>query len=195
MCSILLMLANIIIFSNELWWLSVALLNSARLLGMSGYQNHFPREFPTDQKCLWGLPELLHFQDVILFFFPQGLYPWERRWHWGRKAGFCSQLCAYLCSVWPWRSGFASVQQGKRKGSGCNQRCWGVEMATEPCHRKPSSLLQPANVPVLCCSRTNTGRKKWNSTLRTQNVFTRWNCYTLPLREQKYSVAQTLSNP
>lgn len=93
------MLANIIIFSNELWWLSVALLNSARLLGMSGYLNHFPREFPTDQKCLWGLPELLHFQDVILFFPPQGLYPWERRWHWGRKAGFCSQLCACLCGL------------------------------------------------------------------------------------------------
>lgn len=41
---------------------------------MSGYQNHFPREFPTDQKCLWGLPELLHFQDVIFFFFPPKAY-------------------------------------------------------------------------------------------------------------------------
>lgn len=129
----------------------------------------------------------------FFFFFPPRLISLRKEVALGQKSWIL--LTALCLSVWPWRSGFASVQQGKRKGSGCNQRCWGVEMATEPCHRKPSSLLQPANVPVLCCSKTNTGRKKWNSTLRTQNVSTQWNCYTLPLREQKYSVAQTLSNP
>lgn len=113
-------------------------------------------------------------------------------------------LTALCLSVWPWRSGFASVQQGKRKGSGCKQRCWGVEMATEPCHRKPSSLLQPANVPVLCCSRTNTGRKKWNSTLRTQKCFytvellhtsierTKIFCSTDPIKSIKYCYRENI---
>lgn len=166
LCSILWMLVNIIIFSNELWWLSIALLSSVSVMWVSGYQNHFPREFPTDQKCLWGLPELLHFQDVIFFFFPR-LISLRKAWHWGRKAVFCWQLCACPFSVSPWRSGPASVQQGTKKGSGCKQRCWGVEMPTEPCHRKPCGLLSQQR---FLCSAVQ--RKKWHTALWTLNVFT-----------------------
>lgn len=101
LCSILWMLVNIIIFSNELWWLSIALLSSVSVMWVSGYQNHFPREFPTDQKCLWGLPELLHFQDVIFFFFFQGLYPWERHGTGAEKLYFAdsSVLVRSLCHL------------------------------------------------------------------------------------------------
>lgn len=105
--------------------------------------------FQQIKKCLWGTARAPALPRCNLFFFSR-LISLRKEWPWGRKAGFCSQLCACLFSVW--RSGFASAQQGTKKGSGCKQRCWAVEMPTEPCHRKPCTLLQPANVPVLCGS-------------------------------------------
>lgn len=153
-CLILLMLVNIVIFSNELWWL----FSSASVMWVSGYQNHFSRKFPTDQKCLWGLAELLHFQDVIYFF--QGSYPWERSGTGAENLDFAhsSVLVCSLCDLGG--SGFASVQQGTERGSGFK--------------RGAGALKCPQNLatgnPAVCCSqqtflcsavqRVNTGRKK-----------------------------------
>lgn len=151
LCSILWMLVNIIIFSNELWWLSIALLSSASVMWVSGYQNHFPREFPTDQKCLWGLPELLHFQDVI-FFFSKAYIP-EKGMALGQKS--CILLTALCLSVlcvtlekWP---SFCSA--GHKKGQWLQAEVLGCWNANRTLPQETLRPAQPAKVPVLCCSK------------------------------------------
>lgn len=153
-CLILLMLVNIIIFSNELWWL----FSSASVMWVSGYQNHFSRKFPTDQKCLWGLAELLHFQDVIYFF--SRLISLRKEWHWGRKSGFCSQLCACLFSMWPWGSGFASVPQGTKRGSGFKRGAGALKCPQNLATGNPAVCCRQQTFLCSAVQRVNTGRKK-----------------------------------